>query len=74
MTGVDRYAAEIRSVDTAYLPMQALGAFNTQPFKPHIHHVQSKAEYLLLCAPHSVYRESIPTSIKSTEIEPICKC
>lgn len=74
MTGVARYAAEIRSVDTAYLPMQALCAFNSQAFRPHIHHAQSKTEYLLLCAPHSVYRQSIPTSITFTEIEPICKC
>lgn len=74
MTRVDRYAAEIRSVDTVYLSIQALHVFNTQAFKSHIHHVQSKTEYLLLCAPHSVYRESIPTSITFSEIEPICKC
>lgn len=74
MTGVERHAAEIRSVDTAYLPIQALRVFSTQAFKSHIHHVQSKAEYLLLCAPHSVYKESIPTSITFSEIEPICKC
>lgn len=74
MTSVDRYATEIRSADTVYLSIQALCDFNTQAFKSHIHHVQCKTEYLLLCAPHSVYRESIPTSITFREIEPICKC
>lgn len=74
MTSVDRYATEIRSADTVYLSIQALCVFNTQAFKSHIHHVQCKKEYLLLCAPHSVYRESIPTSITFSAIEPICKC
>lgn len=51
MTGVDRCAAEIRSADGVYLSIQALCVFNTQAFKSHIHHVQSKTEHLLLCAP-----------------------
>lgn len=74
ITNVDRYAAEIRSVDTVYLSIQAMCFFNIQAFKSHIHHVQCKTEFLLLPATYSVYRESISTSITFSEIESICKC
>ena len=74
MTSVDRYAAEIRSVDTVYLSIQAMCVFNIQAFESHIHHIQCKTEYVLLPATYSVYRESISTSITFSEIESICKC
>ena len=74
ITTVDRYAAEIRSVDTVYLSIQAMCVFNIQAFKSHIHHIQCKTEYLLFPAAYSVHRESISTSITLSEIESMHKC
>lgn len=68
MTSVDRYAAEIRSMGRVYLSIQVLCVFNIHAFKSHIHHVQSKTEYLLLPATYSVYTESISTSITFSEM------
>lgn len=73
MTTAHRYAAEIRSVDMSCLSTQAMRVLNIQAFKSHIHHAQCNTEYLLLPATHSVYRESISTSITFHEIQSICK-